>query len=383
MATKKIETTALKVKQPIGTFLIASLTAEQIIDISYVHRRKLERNEKSELDEYIGIQRQLSSNRIADLEGYVGTIDATFPSSIILSIDEQNVLWDEKSKKLILQETDQIKFGNIAQIIDGQHRIEGLKALKENVDFEVNVSIFVGIDIATQAYLFATVNLAQTKVNKSLVYDLFEHEKNRSPQKTAHDIAVNLDRLETSPFYHRIKRLGHKTKDRKNEPLTQALVVERILELTSEHPYKDRDREKRKLIGKINVSYDELLKRPFREMYFEKKDTDIAKILINYFNAVEQKWPESWKGITTTGNMLPRTNGFIGLMKFFKDAYLKLCPDNIGRVPSQDEFYNLFKISSLTQEHLTTDRYNAGAGGSNHFYQDLRDEIIDKKEISL
>ena len=84
-----------------------------------------------------------------------------------------------------------IIYAQIAKVIDGQHRIEGLKNYK-GPNFEVNVSIFVEIDVAEEAYIFSTVNLAQTKVSKSLAYDLFDLARSRSPQKLCHNIAVAL-----------------------------------------------------------------------------------------------------------------------------------------------------------------------------------------------
>ena len=70
-----------------------------------------------------------------------------------------------------------------ASIIDGQHRLAGFTDLNSR-DFELIVSIFIDLPVEDQAMLFATINLKQTKVSPSLVYDLFEETKLRSPQKT-------------------------------------------------------------------------------------------------------------------------------------------------------------------------------------------------------
>src|SRR5882762_10468420 len=88
--------------------------------------------------------------------------------------------------------------------------------------FQLSVSVFVDIDMEDQAYIFSTVNLAQTKVNRSLAYDLFELANSPSPQKTCHNIAVALDTITVSPFHKRIKRLGSATPGRNSETITQA-----------------------------------------------------------------------------------------------------------------------------------------------------------------
>src|SRR6185436_13580442 len=100
----------------------------------------------------------------------------------------QNVIFDRERSELKIREAF-----DVAHILDGQHRIEGLKNgfsdPHSNADrFELNVVIFVDLDMDDQSMVFATVNKAQTKVNKSLVYDLFAYAKTRSPQRTAHSI---------------------------------------------------------------------------------------------------------------------------------------------------------------------------------------------------
>ena len=99
----------------------------------------------------------------------------------------------------------------------------------------------MGTDIAEQAQIFSTVNLEQTKVNRSLAYDLFALAKSRSPQKTCHNVVVALDQDKTSPFYQRIKRLGANTEGRYGETITQATFVEALQKYISADPKGDRD----------------------------------------------------------------------------------------------------------------------------------------------
>ena len=94
----------------------------------------------------------------------------------------------------------------------------------------MNVSIFIGADKADQAAVFATVNLAQTKVNNSLAYDLLSFAKRRTVERVCHEIVVALDREPSGPFKDKIKRLGVATPGRDNETLSQATVVRGILQ---------------------------------------------------------------------------------------------------------------------------------------------------------
>ncbi|MAE92544.1 DGQHR domain-containing protein [Thalassolituus sp. UBA2590] len=325
-----VEFDAIKVSQPVGEFYCGVMNAEDVAKISEADVRKMENDD---VGKYLGIQRELKTNRVKEISSYIKTIDATFPSSIILSISEDNVEWDEKSKKVKLL-SEGGRYDKIASILDGQHRLAGFNDKNyefENPDgsvskFQLLVTIFVGADISTQAGIFATVNLAQTKVNKSLVYDLQALADTRSPERTCHDIAVILNSEPESPFYRSIKRLGVATKGVKNEFLTQATFVENVVKLISPDPKSDRDYymseskfwRKSKKISHMDV--DSLKKYFFRKAFVEDRDEVIASNILNFFNAVMKKWPVAWSK-NEKRSSLNKSVGFAALMRVFKDIY--------------------------------------------------------------
>src|SRR5439155_7515655 len=157
------------------------------------------------------------------------------------------VSYDDHTKSLSISNTRRgnekpdIAFSNLCRVIDGQHRIAGLRTYSGKKPFEVMAAIFVGIDISDQAYIFATVNLEQTKVRKSLAFDLFELARTRSPYKTCHNVAVGLDTVKESPFFQRIKRLGTATPGRERETITQSTFVDALVRYISAEPKVDRD----------------------------------------------------------------------------------------------------------------------------------------------
>jgi DGQHR domain-containing protein len=228
----KVKFPVIRVRQPIGDFYVGAMNAKDLIDITYFDIRRLVHEDG--IDTYLGIQRQLNKKRVEELKSYVNATDATFPTAVILAVQEQSVnltavkegeqfFWMELMNSPGNDDDENtVLYRQIARVIDGQHRIVGLEGFSGE-SFQVNIAIFVGADISDQANIFATVNLAQTKVNRSLVYDLFELSKARSPEKTCHNIAVALDRTEGSPFYHRIKRLGTATEGRFGETLRKPL----------------------------------------------------------------------------------------------------------------------------------------------------------------
>lgn len=373
---QEIEFQAIKVQQPIGEFFIASIPSDILCNITYFDVRRM--LSERDVETYLGIQRPLSTKRVAELEDYVKTFDACFPTAVILAVEGRCAEYDDASGKLKLRNVpnpeeaeEPVYFRHIARVLDGQHRIAGLENLRDP-NFQVNVSIFVDIDIEDQAYIFSTVNLAQTKVNPSLAYDLFELAKSRSPQKTCHNIAVALDSShEKSPFYKRIKRLGASTAGRTGETISQATFVKSLLPFITTSPVHDRDmllREER--LHKANDS--ELEKTPFRNLFIEEKDILIADIIWNYFEAVRNRWPIGWAA-GGKGDMLNKTNGFRALMRALRPAYLHLAAP--GQVPTVDAFVGLFNKVNLRDEDFNVDRFKPGSSGEGLLANTLLSEM--------
>lgn len=371
----------IKVTQPIGEFYIASINAKILREITYSDVRRIE-GEKREFETYLGIQRPLQEKRIKEIIQYTKSPDACFPTAVILSISSKCAEFDENKNEMKLKNyiDDEnplydIESTKIAKVLDGQHRIEGLRDYNDD-NFEVNVSIFVDIDVAEEAFLFSTVNLAQTKVNKSLVYDLYDLAKARSPQKTCHHIAVALDQHEESPFYERIKRLGSATKGRFNETLTQATFVEALMKFISTNPEKDRAFYLKGKKPQIVKDKKELDKTILRNMFIEEKDLDITDIIWNYFDAIRERWKDAWD-FDGQGRILNKTNGFKAFMRFLKPLYLYI--GTYGNVPTKDDFLKILNKINLKDEEFTPENYKPGSSGESSLYKDL----IEKSGISI
>jgi DGQHR domain-containing protein len=84
----RIEIDALKVTQPIGDLFVASVEYDVLCKISHFDVRRVLMDQR-DVERYLGIQRPLSKRRVIELEKYVNFLDATFPSSIILAIDDE------------------------------------------------------------------------------------------------------------------------------------------------------------------------------------------------------------------------------------------------------------------------------------------------------
>jgi DGQHR domain-containing protein len=361
MQGKPIKIACIEVTQPIGTFYIGAMDSADLVDISYSDVRRIE---ERDLEVLSGIERPLSLKRVTELRQYVTNIDASFPTGIILAIESEHAKYDAHSRTMTIDNES-----TVAKIIDGQHRIDGLKGYA-GPTFQLNVTLFVDMDIEDQALLFATINLKQTPVAKSLAYDLFEFAKTRSPQKSSHNIAKLLNGREGSPFYRRIMILGVAT-GQPTETITQAAFIDRLIGYISTNPMADRDALKRKptqQLPKIDGAMIRVRKLIFRNMWIEDGDAQIARVLWNYFSAVAECWPKAWH-FKQAGLVLNRTTGFRALMRFLPVAYLSL--GGLDTIVSKEDFRSVFDKVKLSDDDFNPENFIPGTSGQAKLYRTL------------
>jgi len=383
-----IKVKCIPIKQPIGTMYICALSYTDARTISTFDYRRLE---KDDLDRYIGIQREVDGKRKAVLQQYVKHFDACFPTSLILSIKGRCAEYNEDKSELTISsyppnkdypndnidEDEIVSFTDIATILDGQHRLAGLEGF-EGV-FELNSCIFIDLDIAGQAQVFKVVNLAQTKVNKSLALDLYEYDKTRSPEKLCHQLAVEFNSNSKCALYRRIKRLGAAVNPEKyNETIAQATFIKTMLPYLSSDSNDDRDRHYK---GKELDDYSSKKnsKAFLRKIYLRSDDNLIAEIFWNFFKAVKARWPIAWES-EDTGIILGRTNGFKALMKYFYtccDQIANVTNNDIDKIPSYEEFYEQLEQISLQDSQFNTDNFKPGTSGQTWLYK----SFISKKLV--
>lgn len=347
----------ISVEQPLAIFFVSVIDAPDLVAISHADVRRLQ-NEGRDFEDYLGFQRPLREPRVKELRRYVNYVDATFPTSILLAIDRKDVEYDETDNTLRVRKAD-----DVATVIDGQHRIAGLEAAEHA--FQSIVTVFVDLDLEDKAHVFSTINLKQTKVNPSLARDLFELAKARSPQKTAHTITRLLNSGDGSPLYRRIKMLGMATEGRENETVTQALVVDEIIDMLSWDPAGDRDRIKRKEPLDPG-SLQQQRRRPLRHYFISEQDAVIAKNIWNLFDAARQAWPEAWE-LIRPGHMLNRTTGVFVLLRFLREYY---AATGVGRdVIATDELVGLFATLGLENDDFTSERFPSGGQGRSELWK--------------
>jgi DGQHR domain-containing protein len=355
----KIKIDCIEVTQPIGTFYIGSIDSADLVRISYSDVRRIEERDVEVLS---GIERPLSLKRVTELRKYVKNVDASFPTGIILALESHCAAYDPKTRTMVIDNEE-----SVAKIIDGQHRIDGLRGYA-GPKFQLNVTLFVDMDIEDQALLFATINLKQTPVGKSLAYDLFEFAKTRSPQKTCHNIAKLLNSREGSPFHRRIMILGVATGE-PTETITQAAFIDRLIGYLSTDSMADRDAIKRnQKLQKVDGAMIRVRRLIFRNMFIDDRDAEIARVLWNYFSAVANRWPKAWQ-FKQPGLVLNRTTGFRALMRFLPIAYLSL--GGLDSIVSEEDFRSIFDKVKLADDDFTPEEFIPGTGGQAKLFHTL------------
>lgn len=284
----------IKIEQPIGTFYLTSMQAKLLLD-------KVNIRQRTE-DDIEGVQRELSKKRVTEISDFCQDSDAVFPTPIVVSVN-LNVPYSVRPSERVIELPDDQELG---QVIDGQHRLWGIRKSGVAENFELPVVLMFDLTPEENAYIFTIINSTQTKVNKSLIYDLFELSTTRSPQRTCHELARSLNSDPNSPFFNRLKMLGKKEIGQKNAILSQGTFVKQMLFLISKNP----DADARAI--KANRKLEDDSRMPLRKFFISGKDDVIYKVLLNTFNALKNTFQVEWLEPET--NILWKTTGFCGIM---------------------------------------------------------------------
>jgi DGQHR domain-containing protein len=333
--TRALKFPCLLVQQNLGTFYVFVAPTGEILPLLTVERRGLTEEAQRK------VQRALDDKRQKEIATYVLQPDATFPTSITLNADsdfvhllqhqgEWTVVWGEETEeardntlKVITDEGDRF-FQAVpdgrrpGEIIDGQHRFEGLRlALREAgaeermklEQFQIPFALMQDLSAEACAKIFVTINSTQRKVDGSHIADLFGLSTKRSPKRSAHLIARSLDRMEGSPFENGLKILGKKADA--GEMLSQGSFVKYFLKLISSNP----DRDEQQAQQGLELKRDPHL--PLRDFYLDDRDSELLALLHNFFNAVARAYPDAWKQ-QPSEYLLRKTVGYSAMMGLLK-----------------------------------------------------------------
>lgn len=321
-------TGALRVDQRLGTFYLAVLPAELLLQVAISDVARATLNSDGSGYNLDGAQRFIQDKRLNEIANYINRIDATFPNSIIIAANFNTTVGFDQDEMEDIAEgvldsvatagskswtVTELEDGchqlyiptneKIAAIIDGQHRLFSFAKADHEAMRSMNLpcAIFVDLPKALQAQIFATINSNQKRVDKSLTYELFgynvsdEDEKYWTPDKLAVFFTRKLGTDEGSPLRRRIvvapKRDAalFELTSQADWRVSTAVIVDGILRLISSNPKRDANIMRRGVShprGILGIETKD--KSPLRDAFIEGNDILIYKMILNYTAACEE-----------------------------------------------------------------------------------------------
>lgn len=307
-----LEIPALRVKQPLGDFYVISIPAKQLLEISFSEPMKYVDNS----GRVQGSQRPKDNDRLKEIAKYIDSVEMAFPNSIILAANytlQGNITKDIGERWRVVEDIEKgslkliiPKKLKLAAVIDGQHRLNAFEYVRQEVrftDLQLVCSVYFDLPISYQAFLFATINSNQKKVDRSLALELFgynvddESEKAWTPEKYAVFLSrkLNLDKS-SSPLYKHIKvaplNIDSLFEDDQTNTwvVSTATIVDGICSLISSNAKRDRIlmQQKSFLAGRNREMIKEIKDvSPLRNLFVDYMDKTIYDTIINYFNTVK------------------------------------------------------------------------------------------------
>lgn len=366
----------LELKQKGKSIYIGKISAPQMLEIYTVRPAKydIEKNSSlartfpSESDYYSHLveqnkvtisdkdfQRKYSDSRVGEISKFLESEDyAFFPNTIIANCDLVNDLEsfdperfpDIASLSQFEYLPEQLSFFSKSEekceifipftsdsllIIDGQHRLEGLKKADNNKlgEYELLVAFILGYDRSVIAQQFYTINHEQKPVNKSLLYHLMgEFSTDLDELTFSHKIVKALNEVESSPFFQRIKMLGTAPSDMSSGQ-KQQLSISLAFLIDA-------------LIKTVSKSTSGLYQPIFRYYFLnESYQVEILKFLLNYFNAVKELIPD-WT--VPSNNLVSKGMGVGALIRIMQLLVPKMLVEDWGNDES--------KIKECTKDYL-------------------------------
>lgn len=266
------------------------IKVKDLIEISYVAVRGRDSEEGA-------VQRVLNKKRIDAIKQYVLSGNM-FVNTFILN-------WIDDKEKPAFDESGIVALPIInegAQLIDGQHRLEGIKEAtkvdKGIYEKEVLVSMVLNLGTKEAAKIFININSEQKPVPKSLIYDLYgvtEDDKNFAIVR-ADDIARDLNENVESPYYNLVKYPG----SRRNKGKIDLSTI-----VTTLKKYVDTD-------GKFSENN-------IRDLSMQ------SQIIINFFSIIKIFWEEEDLWVNNSQNVFFKASGFVAAMDFFFEYLFEKC----------------------------------------------------------
>ena len=301
-------------------FYLTMIQARELVRISYASVRNRDKEEGA-------IQRILNPRRIDSIKEFTLS-GGDYPNCIILNwVGDTALQLTGRNIEIPIED-------RVAQIIDGQHRVEGLRqALKEKPaigKLEIPVVFYKGLSTQECANIFLSINTEQRPVQRSLVFDLYDVASDYVIDAAAHrarDIATTLNEREGSPFADLIRF--------PNEVKKRSAGVDLSTVVTSLKPLVEE-------------------KGIFEQVGVDELEMQISALL-NFFSVLKEWYGAIW---LDKDNAFLSSAGFSGAVEFFKTKMIYYCKSK-----ESFEFATIEKAMDLDSEAVILRSHLKGLQG--------------------
>jgi DGQHR domain-containing protein len=352
-------------------------------------KEALEFQEQS-YDECEPYQRLIDFARARSIASYAKEPDALLPNGIILATKSDVDILEVSNEGRVRIKLIWSPLELPLNIIDGQHRVEGLKMLVQEKPedfsaFEIPATLLIDLPLWIQAQLFAVINGRQKQVPASRVYDLLGYMPMQDPeirkraymgemalQRFCHHVVRILNKSSTSPWNDRIKMRGAG-----RGVVSQAALVDHLAIYLQ--PRKERVRM-----------------RTLPILYRYYKDSDvvgISKALIIYFLGIKQAKPQFWASDSDLkSSLFGKTNGIAVILQVMHDLAVTVggadkltsefvremwsrVPDSIITTPPKGGSKGFqAEVAQTIMSHICTGERTSSKSLQNKLLEELRKE---------
>jgi DGQHR domain-containing protein len=283
---------ALRIEQCEGHPLyLLCMTGEEILDVADISR--VSRDEAGKL---IGYQRAEVKRHVQGIVDYLNSGNVLFPNSLILALSSRVRFVASRGPHvrdgLVTAGTLEIPVPRQGGrkpgwIVDGQQRALAISKSRRK-GLPVPVNAFIADDVEIQRDQFLRVNNTKP-LPRGLITELLPEVSTRLPanleaRKIPSAVCDLLNTDSSSPFYQMIRRTSSNSEARAKAVISDTSVIKFIQE---------------SLLSPSGCLF------PYRNIATGETDFDgIWKILILYWTAVKQAFPEAWGKSPTTSRLM-------------------------------------------------------------------------------
>lgn len=324
---------------------------------------------KKDTDVY---QRRLNASRVSRISDFAKRQRAIFPTCIVLN-SKEHLAYDKEKMELELPEEKDSFF-----IVDGQHRIEGIK--QSDREYNLCVVILNNESLDLQSELFITINGEQKAVNPNIRFNIKANDSVDTPEKMTRNIADMLNSDLLSPLYNKIW-MDDSPRKRGDQPLSLSAFCEPICgyiyNQKSYYSIKDALYNNGNNTMKLNDAFSDYKNYILWTFYADVGDRVLYKILFNYFSAIKDVYKNVWNDSKSS---IIKTTGYNAFMLLFKGIFL-YCKKNNNNY-SYQFIKSILESNVISADNFYQPVVGLGRSAAYELYKKLQISFIDFESIN-